>query len=591
MFKSCDSAIIPKMERSETSQDPQNGYEEDLLKRSPFHLFMTQIQRIKSSVGKGKHQHSSVIQFFRDLDPGGKSKGETEREEIDLSRPDNQNEKPDLPASDEVSHNISETDLVSGKWKVKQFMKKLGKKPNSKNMDLNNCALNETDLTELSGLLPFLPELEEINLSWNDFIGGTLKPLTLQLHHVSKLKSLRLNNCRMTAEDIASLGEALEIIPFLEELDLSWNSNIGGKLSLLTKKIQKGSKIKILKVIDCNLAAKDGESLAQILNVIHHLKVLDLSINQKIGCSLKSIAQELKNVSGLEELHLHMCGVKKDGLQSLGTAFQYLLELRKLDLSCNKEIGRGFEDSAAHLASLKDLEVLDLHQCCITEEDLAVLTQVIPLLSSLQELNLSSNKNIGMSSDHLLSRLRFLPKLNSVIISNCSLQKASFASLAEAALHLPDLEILDLSWNKCVGGNLKLLLEALKLATEIRVLILSSCNLAAGDLALLALLMRTGHLAKLQKLDLSYNDTVCDEGWATFYQDLAELKELSELDVSLRPSSCRDCGMWFGKLLTALREMPAFTDLGMQRWVFSGPQQKQLEYFNQDSTRNVRFDY
>lgn len=83
----------------ETAQDPQNGYEEGLLKRSPFHLFMTQIQRIKSSVGKGKHQHSSVIQFFSDLDPGGKKKGETEEEETDLSRPNNQNEKPTLPAS------------------------------------------------------------------------------------------------------------------------------------------------------------------------------------------------------------------------------------------------------------------------------------------------------------------------------------------------------------------------------------------------------------------------------------------------------------------------------------------------------------
>lgn len=59
----------------------------------------------------------------------------------------------------------------------------------------------------------------------------------------------------------------------------------------------------------------------------------------------------------------------------LDTAFQYLLELRKLDLSCNREIGRGFEDSAAHLANLKDLEVLDLHQCCVTEEDLAVLSK------------------------------------------------------------------------------------------------------------------------------------------------------------------------------------------------------------------------
>lgn len=57
---------------------------------------------------------------------------------------------------------------------------------------------------------------------------------------------------------------------------------------------------------------------------------------------------------------------------------------------------------------------------------------------------------------------------------------------AEAALHLPELEILDLSWNKCVGGNLKLLLGALKLATELQVLRLSSCNLVAEDLALLS---------------------------------------------------------------------------------------------------------
>lgn len=54
---------------------------------------------------------------------------------------------------------------------------------------------------------------------------------------------------------------------------------------------------------------------------------------------------------------------------------------------------------------------------------------MIPLLSSLQELNLSSNKNVGVSSDPLLGRLRFLPKLKSVAISNCGLGKESFSSL------------------------------------------------------------------------------------------------------------------------------------------------------------------
>lgn len=56
---------------------------------------------------------------------------------------------------------------------------------------------------------------------------------------------------------------------------------------------------------------------------------------------------------------------------------------------------------------------------------------------------------------------------------------------AEAASHLPELEILDLSWNKCVGGNLKLILKALNLGAEIQVLRLSSCRLEDEDLACL----------------------------------------------------------------------------------------------------------
>ncbi|XP_043378714.1 leucine-rich repeat-containing protein 31 isoform X2 [Chelonia mydas] len=571
----------------------QDRCEEGILKRSPFQLIMNQIKRKKSSVEKEKHQCSSGTRFFRGLHTGksdGGSKGESERAEIDNSRPYNQNEKQAPWVADEPPHLISKTNTTSGMWRIKQFMQKL------------------------VPVLSFLPELEELNLSWNDFVGGALKLLALRLHHMSKLKILQLNNCRLTAEDVTSLGEALETIPHLEELDLSWNNNIGGKLSLLTKRFQTGCKIKILKFTDCSLTTKDGESLAEVLNVLHDLEVLDISFNRNIGCSLKSIAQELKNVPVLKELNLHMCGLKKDSFQYLGTAFQYLPELNKLDLSCNKEIGGGFKDSATHLASFKDLEVLDLHRCCVTEEDMVVLTQVIPLLSSLQELNLSSNKNIGVSSNYLFSRLRFLPKLKSVVVSSCSLGEESFASLgeymstkatisvskqkflvlifsAETALHLPELEILDLSWNKCVGGNLKLLLEALKLATEIRTLRLSSCNLVAEDLTLLALEAQGGHLAKLQKLDLSYNDTVSDEGWATFFQGLTALKELSELDVSLRPSSCRDCGMWFSKLLTDLSKLPAFTEIGMQRWALLESQQRQMESFNQNTKRNVHFDY
>ncbi|XP_066050013.1 leucine-rich repeat-containing protein 31 isoform X1 [Chamaea fasciata] len=580
------------MEKTD-DQNCQDRHGEDNPKRSPFDFVIKQFQGKKCAPEERKEQPSAIKQFFKGFDFGkseDKDRRATEETEINNAGADDQSEKQDLPVEDGHSHLTSEGESPSGEQRFHQFMGKLGKKPNSKNLDLNNCALSAADITELASLLPFLPELEEISLSWNGCVGGTLKALTVHLHHVNQLKVLRLNNCRLSAEDVISLGEAFEIVSQLEELDLSWNNNIGGKLSLLTKKLQEGCKLKCLKITDCNLTAKDGESLAEILNVMPNLEILDLSINKNIGCSMKVIAQDLKNVPGLKELNLHMCGLKQDSLQGLDTALQHLAELRKLDISCNREIGGGFKASTAHLASLKNLEVLDLHKCCVTEEDMTALSQVIPLLSSLEELNLSSNKNVGLSSDPLLGRLRFLPKLRSVTISNCGLGEESLSSLAEAALHLPELEILDLSWNKCVGGNLKLLLGALKLATEIQVLRLSSCNLVAEDLALLTSLRQDGHLTRLQKLDLSYNSNISDEGWTVFCQGLGAFKELSELDLSLRPSSCRDCGPWFRELLAALTQLPALAELGMQRWALSESQRKQMEGFNQDNKRNIRFD-
>ncbi|XP_074954615.1 leucine-rich repeat-containing protein 31 isoform X3 [Phalacrocorax aristotelis] len=532
--------LMPSMSADPLTDDIQscqNKHEEDISKSSPFDFVIKQFQEKRSFPGKKEEQPSAIKKFFKGFDFGkseGKDRREIEETEINNSGAYDQSEKQDLSVEDGLSHLISEAESPSGEQRFNQFMQKLGKKPNSKNLDLNNCALSAADVTELASLLPFVPELEEISLSWNGCVGGTLKALTVHLHHVNLLKVLRLNNCRLTAEDVTSLAEILHVIPDLE--------------------------------------------------------VLDLSINKHIGGSMKVFAQDLKNVPGLKELNLHMCGLTQDSLQGLGTALQHLAELRKLDISCNKEIGGGFKDSTAHLASLKNLEVLDLHRCCVTEEDMTVLSQMIPLLSSLQELNLSSNTNVGISSDPLLGRLRFLPKLKSVAISNCGLSKESFSSLAEAVLHLPELEILDLSWNKCVGGNLKLLLGALKLATEIQVLRLSSCNLVAEDLALLTLLTQDGHLARLQKLDLSYNNNISDEGWVVFCQGLAGFKELSELDVSLRPSSCRDCGMWFSELLASLTKLPALAELGMQRWVLSESQRKRLESFNQDNKRDIRFD-
>lgn len=56
-------------------------------------------------------------------------------------------------------------------------------------------------------LLPFLTQLEVMDLSWNDLLGGSLKALSFYMQHVGKLKVLKLSGCRLTAEDLGALGE------------------------------------------------------------------------------------------------------------------------------------------------------------------------------------------------------------------------------------------------------------------------------------------------------------------------------------------------------------------------------------------------
>ncbi|XP_012366079.1 leucine-rich repeat-containing protein 31 isoform X3 [Nomascus leucogenys] len=442
---------------------------------------MSQTRKKTSSEGETKPQTSIVNKFLRG------SKAESRKQNNDLKTTDSQpSDWIQKTATSETAKPLSsEMELRSSMEKNDQFLQKLGKKAVNRCLDLNNRGLTTADMKEMVALLPFLPDLEELDISWNDFVGGTLHSITQQMHLVSKLKILRLGSCRLTTDDVQALGEALEMIPELEELNLSWNSKVGGNLPLILQKFQKGSKIQMIELVDCSLTSEDGTFLGQLLPMLQSLEVLDLSINRDIVGSLNSIAQGLKSTSNLKVLKLHSCGLSQKSIKILDAAFRYLGELRKLDLSCNKDLSGGFEDLPAQLVMLKHLQVLDLHQCSLTADDVMSLTQVIPLLSNLQELDLSANKKMGSSSENLLSRLRFLPALKSLVINNCALERETFTALAEASVHLSALEVFNLSWNKCVGGNLKLLLETLKLSMSLQVLRLSSCSLVTDDVALL----------------------------------------------------------------------------------------------------------
>ncbi|CAH2247555.1 leucine-rich repeat-containing 31 isoform X1 [Pelobates cultripes] len=576
------------MSREDRGKQESEKVKEGEQKRSAFDLFFNPLQRKKNdNPEKTKNNIFQVNRFFRGFDRKS-SKTDKENEPPEESAPsvdptpDNVNVNPDAETEPDPK--------LSDWWKVEQFMQKFGKKAESTSININNCDLTQTDMKELSLLVSFLPDAEEIDLSWNDLIGGSIHLLTSQFQHVCNLKILSLSNCSLTEKDFTALGESFNLIPHLESLDLSWNSNLGCSLFRISQHVPGQSSIRTLNLTECNLKLADGDSLAQAVSKMPKLEVLDLSANSEFGVYVYKFIDDLKRCSYLRELKLHGTGLQQDSIQCLSSAFQYWPYLRKLDLSCNKKAGGGFQEATAGLTSFKHLDLLDIHQCCLSRDDVAALTQVIPLLSDLKVLNISSNKMIGQSPEHLFSRLRFLPKLRSVIASNCALTKESFAALAEASRYLLDLEILDLSWNKCVGGNLQLMSGSLKYTTALHSLILSSCNLVTHDLAVLASTLQDGHLQRLLQLDLAYNDTIPDEGWGLLFESIGALKNITELDISLRPASRRNCGPWFIHFLSSLLKLPKLKEVGMQRWVLSPAEQQQLDRVCKDNLIHVIFD-
>ncbi|CAL8294911.1 unnamed protein product [Lota lota] len=487
----------------------------------------------------------------------------------------------------------TESEADQGWGRLCVFLQRLGKKADSCSLNLAHCDLTATDLLELATLLHCLPQLEEVDLSWNSLIGCSLSSLTSHLQQVGRIRTLRLCSCRLNADDITSLGDALQWVPLLEVLDVSWNVGVGGGgFQALLGKLPPS--LRELHVQACQLTAADASQLGEMVSSMPRLCVLDVSGNPLLAEDTEEsgdsggfgqLAASLSHATCLSRLVLQGCGLTSHGLKSLGGTLQQLPAVRELDLSCNKGLSGGLSQLTAHLAVLTHLESLDLHLCSLTHADLQALIQVLPSLAQLTELDVSSNKEVGGVVHSLVSALP-LPQLRRLPLNSCSLTEESFTAFA---LAVPYLSCVEVSWNKVVGGRLALLLDALE-PSVIQELRLSSCHLTTDDLSHLAVVCKQGYLSSLRVLDLSYNGQAAGgEAWASLFT-AGGLGSLEDMDLSLRPTTSAFSATWLPSLLSSLPHLPALTHLAMLRWSLGVQAQDQLHHSLRKRDVHVEWD-
>ncbi|KAK1806495.1 hypothetical protein P4O66_005010, partial [Electrophorus voltai] len=561
--------------------DQQRG-RDGSQKRSPLDMIMNQIRRKTSFTERRK---PSVGRFFRSSESSEKKNADiTETKETEIN--EGRNSRGTGTESNETD---TELGSVVGWGRIKQFVQKLGKTPDSQSLNLSHCDLTATDLVELGTLLPFLAQLEVMDLSWNDLLGGSLQVLAVHLQHVGKLKTLKMSGCRLTAQDLSALGEALDSVPMLEILDLSWNAGAGGgNLHYLTSHFSSASALRELHLVDCQLSEADAMSVGEVLLLLPCLEVLDLSSNQLVVRGMEDVASCLGSTPHLRSLKLRMCRLDHGSLTILGEKLKLNPALEHLDLSCNKECGGGFSAVAISLPLLTHLKCLDIHSCCLTEEDVLVLVQAIPSLGELTDLDLSSNKGAGAVLQTLLHDLP-LSKMKRLHLSDCGLSHEAYHALATSMQSLTQLESLTLSWNKSVGKNLQWLLEPLQAGCKLQELRLSSCDLMAEDMLHIESACKRGALLQLKILDLSYNSSVSDGGWVSLFGEASGLKELQELDISLRPTTSLSASPWLPALLDALPQLPSLCHLALKRWALTPGEWEKLQ--KAISQRNVGLEW
>ncbi|XP_047468250.1 leucine-rich repeat-containing protein 31 [Mugil cephalus] len=541
------------------SADSQRGRDGGSQRRSPLDVIMSQIRRKRSA--------SDRKPLGRFLSRTPDRTGIPEDGEFE-GREDRGQGSGVVAAADSKRH--------VGWGQVCVFLQKLGKKADSRSLSLAHCDLTATDLLEIATLLQFLPHLEEMDISWNELIGGSLTELTCHLQHVNGLRTLRLCGCRLNTVDITALGEALSCVPLLEILDLSWNTSVGGStLQGLLGKLHPS--LRELHLVACQLTAADATLLGAMMAALPRLCVLDVSCNPQLTQEVdtggfRELARSFSHTSSLTKLRLQACGLTADSLDALGGSLRYLPSVRELDLSCNKGLAGGLSCLTIHLAHVAHLESLDLHLCSLTHGDIEALVQVLPSLTELTELDISSNKEAG-GVVHLLVSALPLMQMRRLPVKNCSLNEESVTALA---LAVPYLHSVDVSWCKVVGGHLELLLDALR-PSVIQELRLSSCELTTDDLRCLATACRRGCLSSLRLLDLSYNGLVGDDGWCDLFA-AGGLGSLEDMDLSLRPLTSGLCSAWLPTLLRALPQMPVLARLALQRWTVSPLERQQLDY-------------
>ena len=339
---------------------------------------------------------------------------------------------------------------------------------------LKVLSLANTDISEavdgLAALLSFVRELEELDLSSNNFTLKHFQQVQLPLSNLFQLKKLNLSN---NPDGISALLESiLPSFKNLEELRLS-NAHLNGD---------------------------DLKRICQPLASFMDLKYLELSMNAIGPDGIKELANILKEFPLLERLDLSRSCLQGDDINVLCQGLVPLKKMKSLDLSGNMIDSQILDDAWLLPLTLEELTFSDV----IHGEKLFAK---IKTLQNLEKLHLSNLKLRACDVEILATTLSSFPKMEELTLADiviacscgydCKCYEQLFSALGSLK-YLKELELIRISIDKTGAKALARVLPSLTLLEKL----VLGCNLFDHECDKQQLFAALENLKYLKELDL-----------------------------------------------------------------------------------------
>ena len=273
---------------------------------------------------------------------------------------------------------------------IESFASRIPFTDNLHGLGLSNLNLTANSATDIFKLLYQAHNLHELNLSGNN-LHSTVSDLAENLHHLPQLTQLNLSDVAMGDKECRLLAESLNFVRKLQVLNLSSNPLVLG-IRELVKHLPCVPHLTELHLKETRMAEKEGTAFARCLSSISKLKSLDLSSNPLAGQGITELTKHLPCVPHLTKLNLERTQMGEKEGTAVACALKDLPELEWLELSHNP-LGRGVSELSQHLSSIPQLRFLLLSDVKMTKKEAS------ELCAALQ------GTNINICSDYHVSFL------------------------------------------------------------------------------------------------------------------------------------------------------------------------------------------